>query len=79
MFCTIDRILPVPGWTTAAAAPMDLLPLPTGTRFSRSFWACFWICGSSVVWMVRPPRLMFLVRSAIVLPSAGCCLSQAMT
>ena len=49
----------------------DACLLPTGTRFSRSFWASFWICGSSVVWMVRPPRLMFLMRSAIGLAQRG--------
>ena len=51
--------LPVPGSTTAAAAPILSL-LPGGTRFPSSCWACFWIFGSRVVWMVSPPRLSFV-------------------
>ena len=78
VFCAIARTRPVPGSTTAAAAPMSAA-LPIGTFAVSSCWAAACILGFSVVWMVSPPRLIILMRSSGVLPSTGCSFSHAVT
>ena len=61
-------IRPVPGWImfiveiSGSLAPTSLLTF---------FCARSWVFGSMAVWIVRPPRLIMVCRSSVVLPRLG--------
>ena len=78
VFWAMATTLPVPGSITAAAAPISS-ELPIGTLALSSCWAIRCVSGLSVVWMVSPPRLIRLMRSSGVLPSAGSSISHFVT
>ena len=79
VFCTIDRIRPVPGSTVTFEPPASTPAMVVGTYADSAAWPCACRSRSSEVWICSPLVSSVAIRSAAVLPNAGSCSTWSRT